>query len=86
MAMRRLLDPREVRVGIDGLLIVRGSNVGVLLPQVPIEEGWNRAQFLAAACRKAGLAADAWQDPQTEIYRFSAQVFGEEERGDLPSR
>ena len=77
--MRRLLDPNDVRVGTDGLLIVQGRNSGVLLPQVPIEEGWNRDQFLAAACLKAGLSADAWRDQQTEIYRFSAQVFGESE-------
>ena len=72
---------QQVRAGTDGLLIVRGRNSGVLLPQVPIEEGWNREQFLAGACLKAGLPADAWQQPQTEIYRFSAQVFGEEEHG-----
>jgi len=79
--MRRLLNPRDVRVGIDGLLIVRGRNAGVLLPQIPIEEGWDREQFLAAVCLKAGLPADAWRNPQTEIYRFSAQVFDEEELG-----
>ena len=79
--MRRLLDPRDVRVGTDGLLIVRGRNRGVLLPQVPIEEGWGREQLLAGACLKAGLPSDAWRDAQTEIYRFSAQVFGEEELG-----
>ena len=86
--MRRLLDPQNVRVGTDGLLIIRGRNVGVLLPQVPIEEGWDRQQFLAAACLKAGLPSDAWRNPQTEIYRFSAQVFGEEDFGTetTPSR
>lgn len=83
--MRRLLDPTAVRVGTDGLLIIRGRSAGVLLPQVPIEEGWDREQFLSAACLKAGLPADAWQHPQTEIYRFTAQVFGEEELGIEPS-
>lgn len=77
--MRRLLDPQKVRVGVDGLLIARGRNRGVLLPQVPIEQGWDREEFLAAACLKAGLRTDAWRDPQTELYRFSAQVFGESE-------
>ncbi len=77
--MRRLLDPRKVRVGTDGLLVARDRNRGVLLPQVPVEQEWDREEFLAAACLKAGLPADAWQDPQTEIYRFSAQVFGESE-------
>ncbi len=79
--IRRLLDPQDVRVGTDGLLIVRGRNRGVLLPQIPIEEGWNREQFLSGACLKAGLPANAWQASLTEIYRFSAQVFGEGELG-----
>lgn len=83
--MRRLVNPGDVRVGTDGLLIVRGRNAGVLLPQVPVEEGWDREQFLAAACLKAGLPADAWRNSQTEIYRFSAQVFGEEELGAAPT-
>jgi AmmeMemoRadiSam system protein B/AmmeMemoRadiSam system protein A len=82
--MRRLLNPLDVRVGTDGVLIIRGRNAGVLLPQVPIEEGWDREQYLAAACLKAGLPADAWQHPQTEIYRFSAEVFGEEEPAKQP--
>jgi AmmeMemoRadiSam system protein A len=83
--MRRLLDPLDVRIGTDGLLIVRGRNAGVLLPQIPIEEGWDREQFLSAACLKADLPADAWRNPQTEIYRFSAQVFGEEDLGGEPN-
>jgi AmmeMemoRadiSam system protein A len=79
--MRRLLDPNAVRVGTDGLLIVSGRNRGVLLPQVPIEQGWDREEFLAGACLKAGLPANAWRNPNTEIYRFSAQVFGEAHHG-----
>jgi AmmeMemoRadiSam system protein B/AmmeMemoRadiSam system protein A len=77
--MRRLLDPKAVQVGRDGLMMVRGRNRGLLLPQVPTEQGWDREAFLAGTCRKAGLPLDAWKDPETEIYRFSAQVFGEPE-------
>ena len=76
--MRRLLDPQKVEVGRDGLMMERGQARGLLLPQVPTEQGWNREQFLAGTCRKAGLPEDAWKDPQTTIYKFSAQVFGEE--------
>jgi AmmeMemoRadiSam system protein A/AmmeMemoRadiSam system protein B len=78
--MRRLTDPKQVRVGVDGLLIVRGQNQGVLLPQVAIEQRWNREQFLDNACLKAGLPVDAWKDSETEIYRFTALVFDDEER------
>ena len=44
-----------VRVGSDGLLIRRGPRGGLLLPQVPVEQGWDREQFLEGICRKAGL-------------------------------
>lgn len=76
--MRRLLEPEKVEVGRDGLMMIRGSRQGLLLPQVPVEQGWNREEFLAHTCMKAGLPVDAWMDKNTEIYRFMAQVFGEE--------
>ena len=76
--MRRISDPMKVQVGRDGLMIALGRNRGLLLPQVPGEQGWNLEQFLQGICRKAGLLPDAWRDPQAELYRFSAQVFGEE--------
>lgn len=79
--LRRLEDARKVQVGRDGLVMQRGHSRGLLLPQVPVEQGWDREQFLAGTCRKAGLGVDAWRDPQTLIYRFTAQVFGEK-RGD----
>jgi len=79
--MRRLADPERVRVGEDGLLLIRGEQQGVLLPQVPIEQRWDKHQFLAGTCEKAGVPLDAWKDPQTELYRFTAQVFSEAELG-----
>jgi AmmeMemoRadiSam system protein A len=67
----------EVTPGVHGLYIRRGRNAGVLLPQVATEWGWNREEFLAQTCGKAGLPEDAWQDPRTEISTFTAQVFHE---------
>ncbi|MFH1032940.1 MAG: AmmeMemoRadiSam system protein B [Pseudomonadota bacterium] len=67
--------PEEVRVGVDGLLIEGRGTSGVLLPQVPLEQGWDREQFLAWLCRKAGLPAGAWRQPGVRLYRFQAQVF-----------
>ena len=66
----------EIRVGVHGIYIVKGSYRGVLLPQVASEYGWDRDQFLRHTCIKAGLPENAWQGP-CEIYIFSAQVFGE---------
>ena len=55
----------------------RGGRQGLLLPQVATEHEWDAEAFLAATCRKAGFATDAWRDPQTDILVFRAEVFGE---------
>jgi hypothetical protein len=48
-----------------------------LLPRVAIEQGWGPEELLAATCRKAGLAADAWREPGTDVSLFQADIFGE---------
>jgi len=63
--------PSKVRVGVDGLIVERGFNKGLLLPQVPVEWGWNSEEFLCQCCMKAGLTPDCWVLPGTKIYRFS---------------
>ena len=67
-----------VEVGVHGLLIERGPHRGLLLPQVPVEWGWDAPTFLAHACRKAGLPEDAWRDARTTVSTFTAEVFGED--------
>ena len=71
----RCTDPSQIVIGRHGLIMRRGRNQGLLLPQVPVEWEWDRETFLAQACRKAGLPPDAWHDPDTEIYWFEALVF-----------
>jgi len=47
------------------------------LPQVATEAGWSKEEFLSYCCaHKAGLPADAWKDSETEVYLFTADVFG----------
>jgi uncharacterized protein (TIGR00296 family) len=70
----------EIIVGRHGLLIASGAHRGVLLPQVAYERGWTREEFLAQTCHKAGLAPDAWKQPEARIYSFTAEVFGEKEK------
>ncbi|MCP4137648.1 MAG: AmmeMemoRadiSam system protein A [bacterium] len=72
-------DISDIKVGRDGLIISQGFNSGLLLPQVPVEQGWDRDTFLQHTCFKAGLTAAAWKDPDTKLEKFSAQVFGEKE-------
>jgi len=69
--------PEDVEVGRHGLLVSYGSRRGVLLPQVPIEYGWDRETFLAHTCGKAGLPEDPWRKPGVELLAFTAEVFGE---------
>lgn len=75
------ISPEQIEVGVHGLVVVRGLNRGVLLPQVATENSWDRETFLAHTCLKAGLPEDAWRDPQTSILAFTAEVFGEKEKG-----
>lgn len=68
-------DPSRIVVGRHGLIMNRGGRSGLLLPQVPVQWGWNREQFLSQTCRKAGLPESAWRDPETRILWFEAEVF-----------
>jgi hypothetical protein len=64
-------------VGKHGLVVKKGSKEGLLLPQVPVEQGWDRITFLQQACVKAGLPVGAWKDEDTDVFAFTALVFGE---------
>jgi AmmeMemoRadiSam system protein A len=70
-------DVAAIEPGRDGLIISRGDNAGLLLPQVATEYGWDRETFLEQTCIKAGLPPSAWRSPDTRIARFAAEVFGE---------
>jgi AmmeMemoRadiSam system protein A len=73
---RPISSPEEIQVGRHGLLIRRDVRVGLLLPQVASDRGWDRNEFLRAICIKAGLPSDAWRD--ADLYVFTAEVFEEE--------
>jgi uncharacterized protein (TIGR00296 family) len=68
---------KDIVVGRDGLIVEQGFYKGLLLPQVPVEQGWDKEEFLNHTCIKAGLNPDAWFDKQTKIYKFGGQVFTE---------
>lgn len=69
----------EIKIGTHGLMIQRGYQRGLLLPQVATRWKWDREQFLKQTCIKAGLPPDAWEDPDTRIQAFSAVIFSESE-------
>ncbi|MCU0578546.1 MAG: AmmeMemoRadiSam system protein A [Desulfobacterota bacterium] len=72
---RQVRDVTEIEVGKHGLFLERGGRSGLLLPQVATEYRWDRQTFLEHTCLKAGLPREAWQDPETRIYVFSAEIF-----------
>jgi len=75
--LQRTDEPLSLRLGVDGIYIKRGVASGCFLPQVATETGWSKEEFLSYCCaHKAGLAANAWRDPETEVYLFTAEVFG----------
>jgi AmmeMemoRadiSam system protein A len=69
--------PEEVEVGRHGLMVTQGRMRGLLLPQVPVEQGWDRETFLDQTCGKAGLPPSAWRHGAT-LQGFTAEVFGED--------
>jgi hypothetical protein len=75
--LRRVTDIQQIKIGEHGLLMKNGDSEGLLLPQVPTEQKWDRQTFLEQTCRKAGMNADCWKDDDTDIFSFSAVVFSE---------
>jgi AmmeMemoRadiSam system protein A len=76
--LKKITDISEIKVGTHGILIRKGFSSGLLLPQVAVEQKWDRKEFLENTCYKAGLPPDAWGE-RVEIYIFSAEVFKEKE-------
>ena len=74
----------KIKIGRDGLIVKHGFYSGLLLPQVPIEYGWNEKEFLEYTCEKAGLPKNYWKNSETEIQKFEGIVFKEEKsNGDM---
>ena len=79
-ALERTDNPLSLQPGVHGVYLRQGYRAGCFLPQVATEQGWGREEFLSRCCSgKAGLPANAWKDPQTEVHLFTAEVFGEKE-------
>lgn len=72
-----LLD--KIEIGRDGLIVEYGQYVGLLLPQVPVEEKWDKKTFLSYLCMKAGLPPDAWLKKPVTVKAFQGIVLHEKE-------
>ena len=71
----RIYSVEEIEVGRHGIYMTQGFQHGLLLPQVAVEYGWDRMEFLEQTCRKSGLPKYAWDSPTSEFYVFEAEVF-----------
>ncbi|KAB2832038.1 MAG: AmmeMemoRadiSam system protein A [Candidatus Brocadia sp.] len=74
---KRIPGSDNFMVGKEGILIRKGPYSAVFLPQVAVEQGWDRAETLCHLCQKAGLSRDAWKEDDMEFYVFTADVFHE---------
>jgi len=76
--LEKVASAEKIELGKHGVLVRRGNQSGVFLPQVATETGWSKEEFLNNLCtQKARMAANAWKDKETELYVFTADVFSE---------
>ncbi len=81
--LERVASADNIELGKHGVMVRKGAQSGVFLPQVAAETGWSKEEFLSNLCsQKAGLPAGAWKDKNTELYVFNAEVFSEKELGE----
>ncbi len=77
--MQKITNPNLIEIGKHGVYVKKGMRSGVYLPQVAVELGWSKEQFLNSLCEeKASLNRNCWRDGSAELYIFTAQVFNEE--------
>jgi uncharacterized protein (TIGR00296 family) len=78
-ALERIL-PEAIVAGRHGLMVVRESSKGLLLPQVATERKWSGQRLLEETCIKAGLGHDAWRDTATLVFGFTAEIYSEKQK------
>lgn len=71
--------PEMIEAGKHGIMVSRGWQRGVLLPQVATQFNWDSTRFLEETCVKAGMERNSWEDPATRIQTFTAEIFSESE-------
>ncbi|MEM3364228.1 MAG: AmmeMemoRadiSam system protein A [Candidatus Micrarchaeia archaeon] len=67
---------KQLRPGIDGLIIRKGWAGATFLPQV-WEELPTHEEFLSNLCLKAGLGPDEWKKPGMKYYTYTVEKFSE---------
>jgi len=68
---------KKIEVGRDGLVLMARLRSGFLLPQVPVEHGWDVRRYLRGICEKAGMKGNCWKSEEVELLSFQAEIFHE---------
>ena len=66
---------REIILGRHGVILENGSQRAVFLPQVAIEQGWDRDTMLENLSLKAGLGNTGWYKEGTSFSTFETISF-----------
>jgi len=75
--LRRIKGIDQFELGRHGITLRLGRRSGTFLPQVALETGWTKEEFLGHCAQdKAGIGWEGWRE--AEIYVYEAVVFGEE--------
>jgi uncharacterized protein len=67
----------QIQAGTHGLMVSRGNQRGVLLPQVAPQFRWDGLRLLEETCVKGGFDRDAWKNPEVRVEAFTAEIFSE---------
>ncbi|MEO0225653.1 MAG: AmmeMemoRadiSam system protein A [candidate division WOR-3 bacterium] len=78
--LRKISSIEEIEIGRHGLMVKQGLRQGLLLPQVAVEEDWDRETFLRHTCLKAGLSPDDYRKQSVDIYIFEGLIIREKDR------
>lgn len=68
----------EIQIGTHGLIVRHDGHAGLLLPDVPVEYGWDVKTFLTHLWRKAGLSPRV-SVARARLWRFRSQIISSEE-------
>lgn len=65
----------QIELGRHGLLLELDGSSGVFLPEVPVEQGWNKQAYLENLCLKAGLPSKSWRNERAHLYWYETFSF-----------
>jgi hypothetical protein len=68
----------EIVIGTHGVVIRKGYDGALFLPEVPVQQGWTLDEYLGNLCVKAGLLPNDWEEKDARLYIFTTESFSEE--------